>query len=106
MAGHQVFLAAVSVSELRYGSLVAGWGAARRERLEQVIRTTTVVPVSDRLLTTAADLRFACREAGHPLHDRHHANDLWVAVSAVHIGAPLLTADDVFEDTPGLALHG
>jgi predicted nucleic acid-binding protein len=105
MAGNQVFLAAVTVSELRYGARVAGWGPARRERLEQVIATTTVVPVSDRLLTTAADLRFACRQAGHALHDRAHANDLWIAASAVHIGAPLLTADGVFEDAPGLALH-
>lgn len=105
MTDHQIFLAAVTVSELRYGALVAGWGDARRERLEQVIRTTTVVPVSDRLLTRAADLRFVCRQAGHPLHDRAHANDLWVAASALHIGAPLLTADDVFEDTPGLTLH-
>lgn len=105
MAGTQVFLAAVTVSELRYGALVAGWGDPRREHLEQVLRTTTVVPVSDRLLTTAAELRFACREAGHPLHDRAHANDLWVAASALHIGVPLLTADAVFEDTPGLSLH-
>ncbi|MGH9268506.1 MAG: PIN domain-containing protein [Acidimicrobiales bacterium] len=104
MAGNQVFLAAVTVSELTYGALVAGWGAVRRERLEQVIGTTTVVPVSDRLLTTAAELRFACRQAGHPLHDRSHANDLWVAASALHIGAPLVTADAVLEDAPGLSL--
>lgn len=69
-----------------------------------MIRTTTLVPVSDRLLTTAAELRFACREAGHPLHDRSHANDLWVAASTLHVGAPLLTADAVFEDTPRLTL--
>ena len=50
MAGHQVFLAAVTVSELRYGALVAGWGEARRQRLEESIQATTVVPVSDRLL--------------------------------------------------------
>jgi predicted nucleic acid-binding protein len=28
MSGHQVFLAAVTVAELRYGALVAGWGRA------------------------------------------------------------------------------
>jgi tRNA(fMet)-specific endonuclease VapC len=105
IAGNQIFLAAVTVSELRYGALVAGWGEARRQRLEESIHATTVVPVSDRLLTTAAELRHACRRIGHPLHDRAHANDLWIAASAVHIGAPLLMADTVFEDTPGLALH-
>lgn len=105
MAGHQIFLAAVTVSELRYGALVAGWGEARRDRLEQSIRATTVIPVSDRFLSTLAELRFACRRAGHPLHDRAHANDLWVAASARHIDVPLLTADNVFSDAPGLTLH-
>jgi len=68
MAGNQIFLAATTVSELRY-------------------------------------VRFACRRVGHPLHDRSHTNDLWIAASAVHIDAPLLTADHVFEDAPGLTLH-
>lgn len=48
----------------------------------------------------AAELRFACRHAGHPLHDRSHANDLWVAASAIQIGAPLLTGDNVFRRRP------
>jgi predicted nucleic acid-binding protein len=105
MAGHQVFLASVAVSELRYGALVAGWGEARRGRLEDSIRATTVVPVTDNLLTRVAELRFACRVVGHPLHDRAHAGDLWIAASAIHIGAQLLTADAVFDRTPGLDLH-
>ncbi|MGH9223957.1 MAG: PIN domain-containing protein [Acidimicrobiales bacterium] len=105
MAGHQIFLAAVTISELRYGALVAGWGDARRNRLEESIRATTVVPVSDKLLTTVAELRHACRTAGHPLHDRSHTSDLWIAASTVHIGAALLTADNVFNHTPGLTLH-
>ncbi|HUP84458.1 MAG TPA: PIN domain-containing protein [Acidimicrobiales bacterium] len=105
MTGNQIFLAAVTVSELRYGALVAGWGEPRRTRLEESIQAATVVPVSDKLLTAAAGLRFACRVAGHALHDRRHANDLWVAASAIHIGASLLTADSLFEDVPGLHLH-
>jgi hypothetical protein len=72
------------VSELRYGALVAGWGEARRNRLDESIEAITVVPVSDRFLSTLAELRFACRRAGHPLHDRAHANDLWIATSALH----------------------
>jgi len=54
MAGHQIFLAAVTVSELRYGALVAGWGEARRNRLDESIEAITVVPVSDRFLSTLA----------------------------------------------------
>jgi tRNA(fMet)-specific endonuclease VapC len=100
MGGHQVFIAAVTVSELRYGALVADWGQPRRDRLEEAIRTTTVVPVTDALLTVMAELRHACRVAGHPLHDRARANDLWIAASAVHIGARLLTADSVLHRRP------
>jgi len=103
MAGNQIFLAAVSVSELRYGALVAQWGPSRRQRLEHSIEATTVMPVSDGLLTTIAELRLACRQLGHPLHARSHSNDLWIAASALHIGAPLLTADTVFANTPGLS---
>ena len=105
MAGNQIFLAAVTVSELRYGALVAGWGEARRGRLDESIHATTVVPVSDHFLSALAGLRYACRRAGHPLHDRAHANDLWIAASALHIDAPLLSADTVFVGTPGLTLH-
>ena len=104
MARNQI-LAATTVSDLLYGALVAGWSEVRRERLEEAIQATTVVPVSNKLLTTTAELRFACRRAGHPLHDRTHANDLWIAASAVQINAPLLTGDSVFNDAPGLTLH-
>lgn len=44
MAGQQIFLASVTVRELRYGALVAQWGEPRRQRLEASIQTTTVVP--------------------------------------------------------------
>jgi predicted nucleic acid-binding protein len=85
MAGHQIFLAAVTVAELRYGSLVAGWGT-RRERREATIGARTVVPVTNALLTRVAELRLVSREAAHPLHERAHASDLWIAASAMHIG--------------------
>lgn len=105
MAGQQIFFAAVTVAELRYGALVARWGEQRLQLLEQSIAATTVVPVSDALLTTAAQLRHACRRLGRALHEPVHSNDLWVATSAVHIGAPLLTADALFHEVPALSLH-
>ncbi len=106
LSGNQLFLASVTVAELRFGALVAGWGDARRQRLEQRIESTTVIPVTNALLNEVAEFRFACRQAGHPLADRIHANDLWVAASALHIGAALVTADGVFADAPGLTLAG
>ena len=97
LAGNQIFLAAATVTELRYGALVAGWGDARRTRLEEAIEATTVIPVSDQLLTTVAEVWFESREIGHPLADRVHGNDLWIAASAIHLGISLLTADRIFD---------
>lgn len=104
LAGNQLFLASMTVAELRFGALVAGWGDGRRARVEQAIQTTTVVPVTDSLLNGVATLRYACRLAGHPLGDKSHGNDLWVAATARHVGAALVSADRIFEDTPGLQL--
>lgn len=104
LRGNQIFLAAATVAELRYGAIIAEWGAPRRQRVEQAIAATTVVPVSDGLLTTMAELRAACRRAGHPLADRIHGNDLWIAASAIHIDAPVVTADAIFIGAPGLML--
>ena len=61
LAGNQVFLAASTVAELRYGALLAEWGEPRRSRLEQAIEATTVIPVNDALLTTLAELRSIVR---------------------------------------------
>lgn len=104
MVGHRVLLATQTVFELRCGAAVASWGEARLERLENAIAHTTVVPVSDALVATAAQLRHLCRIEGHPLHDRAHGNDLWIAATAVHLGVPLLTADSVFTACPRLEL--
>ena len=102
LPSNQLFLAVSTVFELRYGALVADWGEPRRVRLEEAIATTTVVPVSDALLTRMAELRLACRRAGHPLADPVHANDLCIAASTLHIDAGLVSADAIFDSVPGL----
>ena len=73
LQGHQIFLAAVTVAELRYGAIIAEWGAPRRRRIETAIAETTVVPVTDALIVAVAELRAACRQVGHPLADRIHS---------------------------------
>ena len=42
--------------------------------------------------------------AGLPLADSAHANDLWIATSALHIAASLVSADAIFDDVPNLEL--
>jgi tRNA(fMet)-specific endonuclease VapC len=104
LTGNQLFLAVQTVAELRYGALVAGWAARRRARLEAAIAATTVLPVTDDLIDAVARLRYECRIIGHPLADRVHHGDLWIAATAIDAGAPLVTADRVFSGVPGLPL--
>ena len=68
------------------------------------IAEATVVPVTDALITAVTEMRAACRPVGHPLADRIHASDLWIAASAVHIAAALVTVDCILEGAPGLDL--
>ena len=83
---------------------MADWGSPRRERVEAAISATTVVPVTDALLSAMAELRAECRRTGHPLADPFHGNDLWIAATASHIGAALVTADQIFTGDPGLTV--
>jgi len=100
-----LFLSVTTVAELRYGALAAEWGAPRRERLEVAIAATTVVPVSDELITIVAETRASCRRSAHPISDAAHTSDLWIAATALSIGAALVSADRIFEGVPVLILH-
>ncbi len=104
LVGAAPAIAAQTVVELRYGGLVAGWGLRRMEEIERLIHRAVVIPVDDHVLWTHARLRTACRRAGHPLHDRTHAADLWVAASALAHQLPLVSDDNVFANVPGLTL--
>ena len=104
LSNNQLFLSVVTVAELRYGAMVAEWGDPRRARVEAAIATTTVVPVTDALLTRIAATRAACRQIGHPLADRLHSNDLWIAATALHIDAAVVTADRIFRGVPELVV--
>jgi len=106
LSGNQILLTAQTVAELRFGVLVAEWGEPRRGRLEAAIAATTVIPISDSLITKVAELRHACRLDGHPLASSAHADDLWIAASTIHVRARLVTADRLFTDVPGLDLLG
>jgi predicted nucleic acid-binding protein len=99
-----VLLAFQTVVELRYGALKAGWGELRRRRLERRIDDATVVQPDDHAINVCAELRDQCRRAGHPLADKLHDGDRWIAAVAVRLGVPLMSDDVVFRSTPRLEL--
>ena len=102
IAGREIVIAYQTVSEMRFGALVAGWGESRLAELERRIAFAQIAVIDDAMIWTHAKFRFECRNVGHALAQAAHASDLWIATVAVHLGIPLVTHDNVFRSAPGL----
>jgi predicted nucleic acid-binding protein len=98
-------LSFASVSELRYGSMKGGWGSARKKRMEDWFSNvaTIVMPDND-LVNVCASLRDGCRRRGHPLSDKIHDSDRWIASTAIRYRVPLISNDGIFQNIPGIVL--
>jgi predicted nucleic acid-binding protein len=84
---------------------VAGWGAKRLVQLERLIRRSRPLPVDDATVWSYARLRAQCRQLGHPLHQKEHSGDLWIAAAVARWRTPLVAHDAVFLDCPGIELR-
>ncbi len=76
----------------------------RRTELEatghQFLNTLRCEPIPERAASIYADLKVARQQRGLSLDE----NDLWVAATAMTLGATLVTRDDDFAGIPGLAV--
>jgi predicted nucleic acid-binding protein len=57
------------------------------------------------LVLSYARLRVDCQRIGHPLAQRSHDADRWVAAPAVRPGIPLVSNDGIFASVPGLIVE-
>jgi tRNA(fMet)-specific endonuclease VapC len=83
----------VSLAEVRYGALHAGWGERRLAELEASVRKCLMLPFHEELASLWARLKHDARQNGHPFAQPDHANDLWIAACGVYYGAPILTGN-------------
>ena len=104
LTGRRLVIATQVVAEARFGAFRAGWGDRRLAELERLLRSTLVLAPDDLTATTFARLRVACERLGHPLHQKVHTGDLWIAASAIRRGLPLVSDDAVYTDCPDLRL--
>lgn len=104
LTGRRLVIATQVVAEARFGALRAGWGERRTNELERLLHRAAVLAPDDPTATTFARLRLSCEQAGHPLHQRIHTGDLWIAATAVRRNLPLVADDAVFENCPDLTL--
>lgn len=68
--GRSVVVSFVTISEMRFGAIKAGWGEIRRRSLERVLSRLVVVQPDDDLMLRCAELLASCWAKGHALARR------------------------------------
>ncbi len=102
IAGRACVVSFMTVTEITYGALLAGWGGLRLRRLERSLESFDVIPTDEQLMKRCAGLRTWAHRAGHPLGQKVHEADRWVAATALVLGLELVAGDGIFEGVPTL----
>jgi predicted nucleic acid-binding protein len=105
IGGRSVVVSFVSITEMRFGAIKAAWGEIRRRSLERALSQLVVVQPDDDLMLTCAELRATCLAAGHPLGQKVHEADRWIAATAMALDVELISGDAVFGGIAGLAVR-
>ena len=105
IVGRLAFISFQTAAELRFGALRRNWGAARMRKLEARIAEAETVHSGPDLVLVYAQLRVDCERIGHALGQRDHDADRWIAATALRLGVPLVSNDQIFKDVPGLLLE-
>jgi predicted nucleic acid-binding protein len=101
MRDKRLCLSFMTVAELRFWQVKWNWGAAKRERLAQVLRHYVIIPYDDEMADRWAEIRVASQRAAREIS----CGDCWVAASALRHGLPLLSHNRRdFETVPNLRL--
>jgi predicted nucleic acid-binding protein len=92
LTGATPILSFQTIAEMRFGALLAYWGAKRRQTLERFLSNDAIILYSDELATHWAQIMHEARKAGRRLG----TGDAWIAATARHLNAPLFTHDKDF----------
>jgi predicted nucleic acid-binding protein len=105
ITGQPAFISFQTTTELRYGAIRRGWGKARMLKLDSKIQRAEIVHTGPDLVTICAQLRADCAAIGHALAQPEHNADRWIAATAIRLGIPLVSNDNIFKAVPGLTLE-
>jgi len=103
VAAERVFLSTVTLGELEAGFALGSRPDENRHMLRDFLDEpfVTVVPVDREVARRYGALFSALRRAGTPIP----TNDIWIAATALHAGAQVVTFDADFTLVPDLDTH-
>jgi tRNA(fMet)-specific endonuclease VapC len=87
LEGNQILIAAQTVAEMRFGSMLKNWGENKRQRLELLLTQYVVVHTDDEICSEWARIQNESYKKGRPIS----INDAWIAATAKSLGIPLVT---------------
>lgn len=104
IAERRIIVSFVTVTELRYGAIKAGWGELRGRGLERDLASFVIVQPDDEQMQVCARLRARCDRSGHGLGQKVHEADRWIASLAILLDIDLVSRDAIFRGVPGLTV--
>lgn len=100
--GRRITVSQQTIAEVRYGAIAAGWRKRQLDGVERLLRRSRVLPVDDQTTWAYARLRHECRTVGHPLQQKQHLGELWIAATAICWQLAIVAHGAVFLDCPNL----
>ncbi|OBF49251.1 PIN domain-containing protein [Mycolicibacterium monacense] len=105
LADRRVIISFQTRAEILGGARQKGWGAPRINRLQEILARTPTIHSDNDVVDAYVHLSAECREVGHPLHEKIHTADRWIAACAIAKGVELFSGDAIFHGVPNLNVH-
>lgn len=104
--GRSIVISVQTRVELLVWPELRDWGEARRAALAAWLAAVPVVDVTLDVQAAYVDLTARAKRSGHPISDRMHVADRWIAATALTTGLPLASDDGIFVGIDRLELIG
>jgi predicted nucleic acid-binding protein len=102
LAGRTVVLSVQTEVEIRGGPRLAKWGTTRTNALLAQLSGKVTIPVDRDVQGKYVDLTVWSKESAHPIHQKIHSADRWIAATALAYDLDLASGDGIFNDVDGL----
>lgn len=104
LAGRPVAISFQTYEELRAWALHKRWGAPRVEALSALLADMPTIWPTLEVVEMSARLYAGCRDRGHPLHQKVHRADRWIAACAAVYSMPIASTDGIFDGLADLGV--